>query len=75
MSLVQHVTAQEGVDNDPALDNLDNDNASRVSFSLGLTRQRSHSISYGPNLYGDAPAEKLEPIGAYEVSQKRRIGM
>ncbi|RYP14833.1 hypothetical protein DL766_009576 [Monosporascus sp. MC13-8B] len=64
MSLVHHVTSQEGIDNEPE------------TASLQLGRRHSHSISYDPTPpRGDGdlhPADKLDPIGADQVSQYKR---
>ena len=76
MSLVQHVSAVEGVDREP-LDIDDDDRASRVSVQLG--RRPSLQLTYDPlpfNVAGVQPLhEKHESVGAYEVSQRTRIGM
>jgi hypothetical protein len=66
MSLVQHVTAVEGIDREP-------DEPDTASLALG--RRLSLTLSYDPIPSTAQPFEKLEPIGAYEVSQKKRIGM
>ena len=64
MSLIQHVTAQEGFDNAP--DTAD----------LQLGRQLSRTISYDVLNTHDAhgSAQKREPVGADQVSQGKRIG-
>ena len=68
MSLAQHVTSVEGIDRtvDEDLD---------VS-SLILTKTLSHKLSYDilPR-FVDLPIvpEKLDSVGAYEISQGRRI--
>lgn len=71
MSLIQHVSAVEGVDHEPEPGDAGFDTA-----SLRLSRPPSiaWSISYDPLPGGAPPAEKHEPIAAYEVSQGRRIG-
>lgn len=66
MSLAQHVTSVEGVDREPE----EPDTASLV-----LGRRLSLTLTYDPIPTTAQPFEKLEPIGAYEVSQKRRIGL
>jgi hypothetical protein len=66
MSLVQHVTTVEGVDREP-------EEADTASLVLG--RRLSLTLSYDPIPNAAQPYEKLEPVGAYEVSQKKRIGM
>lgn len=66
MSLVQHVTVAEGVDREPE----EPDTA-----SLALGRRLSLTLSYDPFPSTAHPFEKLEPIGAYEVSQKKRLGL
>lgn len=66
MSLVQHVTSVEGIDREREED-LD------VS-SLMLTRTLSRKLSYDilPNHVEHIP-EKLDSIGAYQVSKFKRI--
>ncbi|KIX05295.1 uncharacterized protein Z518_06167 [Rhinocladiella mackenziei CBS 650.93] len=61
MSLIQHVSSAEGVDQEPD------------TASLRLSRQPSLSITYDPTPGGAPPPERLEPLAAYEVSQSRRI--
>jgi len=73
MSLVQHVSAVEGHDREP----LNDDWEERASLQLGRQRSRagSFSLSYDPTpLALQKPAEKLEPLGAVEVSQNVRLG-
>lgn len=67
MSLIQHVSAVEGIDQEPAVDD---------NLSLRLSRQPSISlsISYDPLPGGAQATDKLEPIAAYEVSAGKRIG-
>jgi hypothetical protein len=65
MSLVQHVTAAEGVDREP--EELD-------TASLLLGRRLSRTLSYDPIPIAARPSEKLPPVSAYEVSQKKRLG-
>lgn len=75
MSLVQHVSAVEGVDREPITDDVASLQLSRVPST-----QRRHSISYDPS---PAPGlehlwhqqKKLEPVGAYDVSERKRLGM
>jgi hypothetical protein len=71
MSLAQHVSAVEGVDQDFADD----------IASLRLSRQPSLQINYDPippglslGLNQEPVAEKLENLPAYEVSTGIRIG-
>jgi len=71
MSLAQHVSAVEGVDQDFADD----------IASLRLSRQPSLQINYDPippglgsGLNQEAVVEKLENLPAYEVSTGLRIG-
>ena len=66
MSLAQHVSSVEGVDRERDED-LD------IS-SLILTKTLSHKISYDvlPH-HAELVPEKLEGIGAYEVSNTRRL--
>jgi hypothetical protein len=66
MSLVQHVTAVEGVDREPE----EPDTA-----SLALGRRLSLTLSYDPIPNTVQAFEKLQPIGAYKFSQKKRIGL
>lgn len=66
MSLVQHVTAVEGVDREPE----EPDTA-----SLALGRRLSLTLSYDPIPTTAQSFEKLEPVGAYEVPRKERIGV
>ncbi|RYP02221.1 hypothetical protein DL764_005901 [Monosporascus ibericus] len=65
MSLVRHVTSHEGIDRESE------------TASLQLGRRRSHSISYDPTSShgsGDLqPAEKLDSIGADQISQYTRV--
>jgi len=73
MSLVQHVSAVEGIDREP----LNDDWEERASLQLGRQRSRagSFSLSYDPiPLAIQKPVEKLEPLGAYEVSKNVRLG-
>lgn len=72
MSLVQHVSAVEGTDRDPDVF----DDIASLALSRTTSRQRRTSISYDP-----VPAHpfeqdesKLEPVGAYEVSLRKRLG-
>lgn len=68
MSLVQHVSAQEGVDREPDED-LD------VSM-IGYTRILAHRISYDvfpPLITSPTIEEKVEHLPAYEVSTARRL--
>ena len=61
MSLVRHVTAQEGIDNAPD------------AASLQLGRRRSHSINYDlTNTLQNA--KKIDPVGADHVSRNKRLG-
>lgn len=72
MSLVQHVSAVEGVDRDVDFD------IDTISFhQLGRRNSRaSLALSYDPTPFNDAkPEERLPPIGAYEVPRNKRIGM
>ena len=72
MSLVQHVSAVEGVDRDVDFD------IDTVSFHpLGRRNSRaSLALSYDPTPFNDAKdEERLPPIGAYEVPRNKRIGM
>jgi len=62
MSLVQHVSAVEGVDYEPD------------TASLHLGRRLSHTLTYDPIPNAAHPVDKLEPVGGYEVSSGRRIG-
>lgn len=67
MSLVQHVSAAEGTDREP----VEPDTA-----SLALGRRLSLTLSYDPIPGGAQPSEKLlKPVGAYEVSRNKRIGI
>lgn len=71
MSLVQHVSAVEGVDRDVDFD------IDTVSFHpLGRRNSRaSLALSYDPTPFNDAKdEERLPPIGAYEVPRNKRIG-
>lgn len=71
MSLVQHVSAVEGVDRDVGFD------PETASFhQLGRrTSRASLTLSYDPTTFLEVKAEeRLSPIGAYEVSRNRRIG-
>lgn len=62
MSLVQHVSANEGVDYEP-----DNE-------SLYLGRRLSLTLSYDPIPPSALPTvETLEPVAAYEVSALKRF--
>jgi len=65
MSLVQHVTAVEGVDREPE----EPDTASPL-----LGRRLSRTLSYDPIPIAAQPSEKLPPACAYEVPQKKRLG-
>jgi hypothetical protein len=65
MSLVQHVTAVEGVDREPEEPDI---------ASLQLGRRLSRTLSYDPIPIAAQPSEKLPPVSAYEVSRKRRLG-
>jgi hypothetical protein len=72
MSLVQHVSAVEGVDRDVDFD------IDTVSFhQLGRRNSRaSLALSYDPTPFNDMKdEERLPPIGAYEVPRNKRIGM
>lgn len=72
MSLMQNVSAVEGLDRDPdVFDNIVSLQLSRVG-----SRQSRTSIGYDP-----VPAHvlvrggnKLEPVGAYDVSVQKRLG-
>ncbi len=82
MSLVQHVTAVEGIDRevDSDLRSLFDRDAETASLSLGVSlgRRLSLTLSYDPipNVALPAqPSEKLQPVGAYEVTPGKRIGM
>lgn len=72
MSLVQHVSALDGADRDPdVFDDIASLQLSRVG-----SRQRRTSISYDPVNYAlDQEVNKLEPVGAYDVSVQKRVGM
>lgn len=72
MSLAQHVSAVEGVDRD-----VDFDVETASFHPLGHRNSRaSLALSYDPTLFHEAkPDERLAPIGAYEVSRNKRIGM
>ncbi|KAF2102633.1 MFS transporter, LAT3 family, solute carrier family 43, member 3 [Rhizodiscina lignyota] len=71
MSLAQHVSAFEGVDREP----LEDDAESLLSLSQVPSRRTSRrpSLSYDPIPPAQDPQEKLEPIGAYDVSQSKRL--
>ena len=64
MSLAQHVTAQEGIDNAPD------------TASLQLSRQLRRTISYDLIAPSDSrgPSQKLDAVGADQVSRTKRIG-
>lgn len=68
MSLIQHVSAVEGIDRegDEGLD----------VASLILTKTLSHKLSYDllPAHVEHIP-DKLDTLGAYEVSTFKRVGM
>ena len=66
MSLVQHVTAVEGVDRE---------SEEPDTASLVLGRRLSLTLSYDPIPNAVQPLEKLQPVGAYVVPPKKRIGM
>ena len=66
MSLVQHVTAVEGVDRE---------SEEPDTASLVLGRRPSLTLSYDPIPSAAQLVEKLPPVGAYVVSLKHRIGM
>jgi len=69
MSLAHHVSQTEGIDK-IADDDVD-------VASLILTKQLSHRLSYDilPNHPTQLPIpEKLDGVGAYEISTSRRIG-
>ena len=65
MSLIQHVSSVEGVDQEPL-----------EEFGHTLERQQSHhTLSYDPIPSGpEGFQDKLEAQAAYEVSQLKRIG-
>lgn len=77
MSLVQHVSAVEGLDRQPLLEN----DAESLLSGYPLSQAPSHSrrgsfnISYDPAPEaGLEQKEKLEPVAAYEVPFIIRIG-
>jgi len=82
MSLVQHVTAFEGVDWEPET-TVDDDS----SFLLPLSRQISYgslrgsirhrptSISYDPLIALEHEIKKQAPNPAYKVPAGKRLGM
>jgi hypothetical protein len=72
MSLVQHVSAVEGPDRDCDVF----DDIASLQLSRTTSRQRRTSISYDPVPVHALEQEnkKLEPVGAYEVSIKKRLG-
>jgi hypothetical protein len=72
MSLVQHVSAVEGIDRD-----VDFDVETASFHQLGRVGSRaSLTLSYDPTPFYEAkPEERLAPIGAYEVSRNKRIGI
>ena len=81
MSLVQHVTAVEGIDREvePDLQSLFDRDAETESLSFGvpLGRRLSLTLSYDPipnYSLPTQPTEKLQSVGAYEVTQGKRIG-
>lgn len=64
MSLAQHVSSVEGVEQEPEV------------AGLSLTRQASvaHSISYDPIPSAGPRAKKVPTLAPYEVSAGKRIG-
>ena len=66
MSLVQHVTSVEGIDQEPEPD--------LGELQLSRKPSLSFSITYDPVPGGAQLGEKGEPLPAYEVTQGRRIG-
>jgi hypothetical protein len=71
MSLIQHVSAVEGIDRD-----VDFDPETASFHQLGRrTSRASLTLSYDPTPFIDVKAEeRLAPIGAYEVPRNQRIG-
>ena len=65
MSLVQHVTAVEGVDREPE----EPDTSSLLSG-----RRLGRTLSYDPIPIAAQPPDKLPPVSAYKVSRKKRLG-
>jgi hypothetical protein len=72
MSLVQHVSAIEGVDREPDIV----DDVASLQLSRVPSRLRRTSISYDPMPVTtlEQKAMKMEPVGAYEVSERKRLG-
>jgi hypothetical protein len=72
MSLVQHVSAVEGIDREPDVF----DDIASLPLSRTASRQRRTSISYDPVpiLAIEQEETRLEPVGAYEVSNQKRFG-
>jgi hypothetical protein len=70
MSLIQHVSAVEGIDRD-----VDFDPETASFHQLGRrTSRASLTLSYDPTSFIDVKAEeRLAPIGAYEVPRNKRI--
>lgn len=82
MSLIQHVTAFEGVDWEPEA--VDDDDASfllpplsrQVSYGSlrGSLRHRRTSISYDPVIAIEHEIKKKAPRPAYKVPAGKRLG-
>jgi hypothetical protein len=84
MSLVQHVTAFEGVDWEPETA-VDDDSSFLLPQSLsrqishgslrGSIRPRRTSISYDPVIAPEHEIKKKAPKPAYKVPAGKRLGM
>lgn len=82
MSLIQHVTAFEGVDWEPeAVEDDDSSfllplsrQISHTSLRAGSIRNRRTSISYDPVIAPEHEIKKKPPRPAYKVPAGKRLG-